>query len=264
MDILLEPMFRLPFLTGLLLALSLPQLGLLLRLRHEWLAALGFAHLAGAGGALGAMLGLAVLPAALGLAVAGVLARALVAGRGNDFHAMMILAGWSVMIIVMAVSQHAHGLERLLVDGQLYFTHRGHLVAAGLLFAGLLLALPSLMPHVLRAELFPGQFPDGPRALAFQLLVAAGVALAAMVTGVMTAFALLFVPAWAAWRLAGSWRAARWLASGLALFCYLLAFIGALLLDMPFGPMLVMTLVLVALPAGLLGGRFHHPSGSGS
>lgn len=256
MDLLFEPMFRLPFLTGLLLVLVLPQLGLLLRLRQEWLAALGFAHLAGAGGALGALLGLAALPAALGLALAGVLARALVPGRGNDFYALMILLGWALMIIAMAVSRHAHGLGRLLVDGQLYFTHSGHLLATLLLVVALLLALSALMRTLLRRELFPGEPQRGKLLLAFHLLVALGVALAAMVVGVMAAFALLFVPVWAAWQLAGSWRAARWLASGLALVSYLLAFVAALLADLPFGPVFVLALVMLALLARLLSGFF--------
>ena len=246
MELLFEPMFRLPFLTGLLLVLVLPQLGLLLRLRHEWLAALGFAHLAGAGGALGAVLGLPVLPAALALALSAVAARAVLPGRGNDFHALMILLGWAAMVIAMALSSHAHGLGRLLVDGQLYFTHTGHLVAVVFLSFALLLLLPAMMSGLLKRELFPGQQPEGKAMLWFHLLVASGVALAAMVMGVMAAFAVLFVPAWAAWRLASSWRQARWLASLLALVSYLLAFVLALLVDLPFGPVLVATLVLLA------------------
>lgn len=246
MELLFEPMFRLPFLTGLLLVLVLPQLGLLLRLRHEWLAALGFAHLAGAGGAIGAVLGLPVLPAALALALGAVAARAVLPGRGNDFHALMILLGWATMVIAMALSRHAHGLGRLLVDGQLYFTHAGHLVAVIFLSCALLLLLPAMMSGLLKRELFPGQHCEGKAMLWFHLLVASGVALAAMVMGVMAAFAVLFVPAWAAWRLAGSWRQARWLASLLALMAYLLAFVLALLLDLPFGPVLVAMMVLLA------------------
>ena len=254
MSLLFEPMFRVPFITGLLLVLLLPQLGLLLRLRHEWLAALGFAHLAGAGGALGALLGLPALLSGLALAFAGVLARALVPGRGNDFHALMILLGWSTMVLAMALSQHAHGLGRLLIDGQLYFTHRPHLVAVAI-FAVLMLALlPALMRTLLRAELLPRQDLLNREGLTgaatlFNLLLAAGVALSAMVMGVMAAFALLFVPAWVAWRLAPGWRVARWLASLLALGCYLAAFVLALLADLPFGPVLVAMLVLVSVVA---------------
>ena len=41
MDILLDPLFRIPFLVGLLVSIVLPLMGALLRLREEWLAALG-------------------------------------------------------------------------------------------------------------------------------------------------------------------------------------------------------------------------------
>jgi ABC-type Mn2+/Zn2+ transport system permease subunit len=51
--VLLDPLFRVPFVTGLLLATVLPLVGTLLMLREEWLAALGFAHLAAASALLG-------------------------------------------------------------------------------------------------------------------------------------------------------------------------------------------------------------------
>jgi len=44
MDLLLDPLFRIPLLTGLLAAVLLPLLGALLHAREEWLAALGVAH----------------------------------------------------------------------------------------------------------------------------------------------------------------------------------------------------------------------------
>jgi zinc/manganese transport system permease protein len=56
LSIVLDPIFRLALLDGLLLALVLPLLGAALLLRDEWLAALGFANLAAAG-ALGAIRG---------------------------------------------------------------------------------------------------------------------------------------------------------------------------------------------------------------
>jgi energy-coupling factor transporter ATP-binding protein EcfA2 len=56
-DLLADPIFRLPFLAGLLLAGVLPVLGVLLMLRDEWLAALGLAHLAAAGALLGISFG---------------------------------------------------------------------------------------------------------------------------------------------------------------------------------------------------------------
>ena len=49
LDLLVDPLFRVPFLTGLLLAGLLPLIGMYLRLRGEWLAALAFAQMASAG-----------------------------------------------------------------------------------------------------------------------------------------------------------------------------------------------------------------------
>ena len=58
-----DPLFTVPFLSGLLVAAVLSAVGVLLRLRNEWLAALGFAHLAGAS----ALIGLAIhMPVVLG------------------------------------------------------------------------------------------------------------------------------------------------------------------------------------------------------
>ena len=48
-DLLFDPLFRVPFFTGLLLAGLLPLIGMYLRLRGEWLAALAFAQMASAG-----------------------------------------------------------------------------------------------------------------------------------------------------------------------------------------------------------------------
>ena len=43
LDLLVDPLFRVPFLTGLLLAGLLPLIGMYLRLRGEWLE-IGRAH----------------------------------------------------------------------------------------------------------------------------------------------------------------------------------------------------------------------------
>ena len=61
LDLVLDPLFRLPLITGMAIALVLPLIGALLLLRNEWLAALGLALLAAAS----ALLGLAVGPAAV-------------------------------------------------------------------------------------------------------------------------------------------------------------------------------------------------------
>ena len=50
LELLFDPLFRTPFLVGLIMSAILPLVGNLLRLRDEWLAALGLAYLAGASG----------------------------------------------------------------------------------------------------------------------------------------------------------------------------------------------------------------------
>ncbi|PKM22609.1 MAG: ABC transporter [Gammaproteobacteria bacterium HGW-Gammaproteobacteria-14] len=247
MNLLFDPMFRVPFLTGLLLALSLPQLGLLLSLRREWLATLGIAHLAGAGGIIGGLLALPALPAALLAAVAGVTIRSLQPRASNELYAMMILAGWSLGLITASLSQDAHGIGQLLVDGQLYFTTRLHLLVALPLTISLLVCAGFMMRGLLQQQLMPTpDYAIRHRQLQWLLsaFLAIGVSLTAMTMGIMAAFALLFVPAWVASGIAASWQQARWLISGLALLCYLLAYTIALLADLPFGPVFVMTLAL--------------------
>lgn len=250
MDLLLEPMFRVPFFTGLMLAALVPVIGVLARLRDEWLAALGFAHLAGAGGALGSALALPVLPAALGLAMLGVVARALWRRQGNDLYALMILAGWAAMMLVAAVSRHASTLGQMLVDGQLYFVRGPHLVAALTLLVVSLPLMPLLMRLLLRLTLLPHQdqangVPVQGYLLLFNVLLAISVALSAVTLGVMTAFALLYLPAWVAFGLARSWRATWLLAAGLGVVAYLIAFVLALLADLPFGPVMVAMLCVL-------------------
>ena len=48
-DLLFDPLFAEPFVTGLAFAILLPLLGAFLRLRDEWLAALAFAQACQAG-----------------------------------------------------------------------------------------------------------------------------------------------------------------------------------------------------------------------
>ena len=72
LELLFDPLFRVPFATGLLLAALLPLIGMYLRLRNEWLAALAFAQMASAGALVAMVLGAPML-------VGGVLAALLAA-----------------------------------------------------------------------------------------------------------------------------------------------------------------------------------------
>ena len=62
----------------------------------------------------------------------------------------------------------------------------------------------------------------------------------------MGAFALVFVPPWVAFRLANSWRWSLALGVLLGIGAYLAAFALALGLDQPFGPLLVVALLVLA------------------
>jgi len=246
-----DTLFLLPFLSGLLVAASLSLLGALLRLREEWLAALGFAHLAGAGGLIGLALHLpVVLGAALG-AAAGALLKGLGRLHGNTVYALMMLAGWSATLLMAANSALGSVMGHAMVEGQLYFAGDLHLVAAVALGGVTLAGLRWLMPALVRERLLPGQdaanrLPTRRRHLGFDLLTALGMAVGTATIGLMGAFALVFVPPWLAFRVARRWRQALAISVGFGLAGYTAAFALALVLDQPFGPVLVGLLLTTA------------------
>lgn len=256
LDGLVDPLFRLPLFTGAILALLLPLVGVYLRLREEWLAALGLAQLAGAGAMAGVAMGMPLLAgSALGAGL-GAGGKSLTRGLGNDAYAAMMLMGWSVMLLLAANSHHGEELGHALSAGQLYFSGPTHAwTATGLLLA-CALALPWLSPRLLRARFFPDHFrangvPEWRFHFLFDLLCAAAVAVATASIGLMATFALVFLPPWLAFRHAPSWRWTLALAAGFGLMTYATAFTLALWWDQPFGPMWV-TVVLTG--AGLVWG----------
>lgn len=248
---LLDPLFHIPFIVGLLVALALSVLGVLLRLRDEWLAALGLAHLAGVSGLVGLAAGIpAVLGAPLG-ALAGAFVKTFGRFRGNTVYAVMILVGWAATLLVAANTALGSVMGHALVEGQLYFASTVHLAVAFTLVVLVVLGLPWIMPRLIRARLFPGhELSNGLRAwrwhLSFDALAALGMAAGTGTLGLMGAFALAFVPPWIAFRFAPSWRICLWLSAGVGICAYLGAFVMALVLDQPFGPVLVALLVLGA------------------
>ncbi|MFP4616266.1 MAG: metal ABC transporter permease [Thiohalorhabdus sp.] len=268
LETLTDPLFRLPFAAGLLAALTLPLLGNLLRLREEWLAALGLAHLSAAG-ALGG-LGLGVPAIAGGPVAAGVgaLFKGLAGARGNTAYALMILLGWSATLVLAASTALGESLAHAMVDGQLYFAGWPELAGLGLFAVLTLAGLPWLMPRLLRARFFPeheraNRLPAWRWHLAFDLLVAAGMALGTATVGLMGAFALAFLPAWAAFGVAPGWRAGLVVSASLGLAAYLGAFVAALALDQPFGPILVAALLVLSAGARFYGRLRREPAGAG-
>lgn len=251
-----QALFLLPFLAGLPLALALPLLGNLLRLREEWLATLGLAHLSTATGLGGMALSLPVVWGAPLGALGGALLKFYFGGRSNSAYALMILAGWAATLLIAANTVLGDALAHGVVDGQLYFAGQRELTASLLAATLSLVLLPWLTPRLVRARLFPqheaaNRLPAWRWHLTFDVTVALTVAAATATLGLMAAFVLVFVPPWLAFRLAPNWRGCQYLSALIGLAAYTLAFFLALALDQPFGPMLVAVL-LCALPLTLL------------
>jgi zinc transport system permease protein len=249
---LTDPIFRLPLIVGLLLACVLPLLGAVLMLRGEWLAALGFAHLAAAGTLLGLAIGLPALAGGVGAAAGGAVVKGLGRVSGNTAYGFMILGGWAALLLIAANSGQGEKLGQALIEGQLYFAGPADLAGAVLLAVISAMALPWLMPRLLRARLLPHDeaangLPAWRWHLGFDLLAAGGMAVATASMGLMAAFALVLVPTWIAFRIAIGWRQTLVWSLVIGLLAYLTGFATALLLDQPFGP----TLVLVALAFAL-------------
>jgi len=83
--------------------------------------------------------------------------------------------------------------------------------------------------------------------LIFDLLVAAGLALATASIGVMGAFGLVFVPSMIAYRIGPSWKGALLVAIVISLLAYITSFLLAFMIDQPFGPVLVIVLSSLAV-----------------
>ena len=251
LDLILDPLFRIPFLTGFLLAATLPVLGTLLLLREEWLAALGLAHLAAASALLGLAAGLPLVLGGSAGALLGALAKGVLRVRGNVTYGFMILGGWSALLLVAANTPLGESLSHALIDGQLYFAGVVELTAALVVAALAVLTLPWLTPRLLRARFFPrdetaNALPAWRWHLGFDGLAALGLAVGIATLGIMGAFALVLVPAWIAFRTATGWGRTQAVAAASGALGYLGAFGLALALDQPFGPVLVALLLVGA------------------
>jgi zinc transport system permease protein len=138
-----------------------------------------------------------------------------------------------------------------MVEGQLYFAGFSHLTAAAMLAILTMVGLYWLMPIVIRNRFFPGhdaanRLPAWRWHLAFDLLAALSMAVATAIVGLMAAFALVFIPPWLAFRSARNWKQALVISVSFGTAGYIAAFLLALWLDQPFGPVLVALLLVVA------------------
>jgi zinc transport system permease protein len=255
MPAFVDPLFLVPFVNGLVLAAALPALGAYARLRGEWLASLGIGQAAAAGIVLGAFAGLPVALSATAVASVAALAKTLLGrGNGDDTYAVMLLAGWSGALLLAANTAHGDDLSRALLQGQIYFTGLTHLSA----IAASAIAVAACLPAVSRALVLGRFFPEHLQgtatgidsrwhALVFDLLIAVTLAIAASVIGVMAAFALVFVPPWVAFRVAGGWRRTIAWAAVVGVSAHVASFASAVSLDQPYGPVVVTTLLLAGV-----------------
>ena len=254
--LLLDPLFRLPFATGLVFAVMLPVLGMYLRLRNEWLAALAFSQVASAGALLGAVFGAPLMAGGVIAALGAGVTKSLIERGGDAGYAMLLLLGWGSSVLVVANVPVAEQMGHALFDGQLYFTGAIQLVSA----IGYLMLSAAALRMLSRRLLLARFFPDFFRArrmserryhLVFDCLTAGALALATTTVGVMAAFALVFVPPLVAFRWGQSWQQGLAVAAAVGMGCYVAAFALALILDQPFGPLCAILLVAAGAVSAL-------------
>lgn len=257
-----EPLFLVPFLTGLFLSIVLPLLGMYLRLREEWLASLAFAQLAAAGSLAAAISGLPVLLGSFSAAGLAAATKSWLSRSGNNGYALLMVGAWGASILMLSNAPFADHLGHALFDGQLYFTGAEHLWSV----AGFAVVALALLRWLSRKLLLERMFPDFFRAsglspqryhLLFDLLVAAGISLATASIGVMAAFSLVFIASMIAWTWGRSWKRALAISLVTGMASYVAAFELALHLDQPFGPVLVLSMVAVAGLSWAAGALLH-------
>jgi zinc transport system permease protein len=250
MEALFDALFLTPFVNGLLLSIMLALLGPYSRMRGEWLASLGVAQAAGAGLLFGAFFDGAATIGALAAAAVAAIAKTVLGRSGNDGYAVMLLVGWSTALLLAANIARGEDLSHALLEGQLYFTGTSQLWSIAVLLAIVIGTMTVLSRRLLVGCLLPDRVvgdrrPAARYDLAFDVLVAISLALAATVVGVMAAFALVFIPAWVAFRMAGSWRSTLTWSLLLGTAAYTGSFALAIIFDQPYGPVLVAALLVV-------------------
>ena len=211
MDLLFDPLFRLPLLIGLCASIVLPLLGAFLHAREEWLAALGVAHVTAAAQLVGAALGWPLLASGALGAVIAVAAKQLSAQQGNLGYALMMLAGWSALYLVAANSALGESLGHALSDGQIFLVGKEQFIAILVVSLPFLACIPWWSRRLLRARFFSGyeqanQLPAWRWHGSFDLLAALLLAFSTASLGLMASFALVVLPAWAVFGWCKSWQ----------------------------------------------------------
>jgi zinc transport system permease protein len=159
-------------------------------------------------------------------------------------------------MLLAANSAVGEALAHAVVDGQLYFSGRGELLASAGLVCVVWPVLRWLTPRLIAGRLMPAQEKASVQGawrwhFGFDVLVALAVAISTASIGLMASFALLFIPSWLAFSRARNWRQTNLLAIAISLLAYLAAFFLALQFDQPFGPTLCALLVLLLPLVGM-------------
>ena len=252
MDLLFDPLFRLPLLIGLCASIVLPLLGAFLHAREEWLAALGVAHVTAAAQLAGAAFGWPLLASGFLGAVIAVAAKQLSAQQGNLGYALMMLAGWAVLYLVAANSSLGESLGHALSDGQIFLVGKEQFIAILLVSLPFVACIPWWSQRLLRARFFSGyeqanQLPAWRWHGSFDLLSALLLAFSTASLGLMASFALVILPAWAVFGWSTSWKQSLIASVVIGVMSYLIAFVVALSEDQPFAPVQVTILLMLAV-----------------
>ena len=267
---IVDPIFRIPFFVGLVLTVAIPPLGCYIRLRDEWLAALGLSQMAAAGALVGGLMGMPPLVGAFGVTGLAAVWKGRLARAGNDLYAFGISAGWAAVLLVAANVTHGDEITHGITDGQLYFATSGHLAGAAILLVVTTAILATASRPLLMARLMPERYTANQAPVwllnaLFDLLVAGAIAVTTTVIGVVGTFTLVFIPASLVFRVVSGWRRAIMFSVVIGVVSYVPAFTGAILLDQPFGPVLVVALLvaegLVVAVYSLFAHRAITPSG---
>jgi zinc transport system permease protein len=153
---LLDTLFLIPFICGLLLAIQLPLLGAYARMRGEWLASLGVTQVAAAGLALGSIVGGTATAGALLAAALAAMVKTFVGRQsGNDSYAVMLLVGWSGALLLAANAARGEELSHALLEGQIYFTGPSDLILLSVLLVATVATLWRLSRPLLLGCLLP-------------------------------------------------------------------------------------------------------------
>ncbi len=250
--ILFDPLFRVPLLTGLCLAAALSLIGGFLKMREEWLSALGISQISAAGAVAGVALGVPVIFTAVAAAAGAALIKDLNPKSGNSHYAMMIILGWAASLLLAANTYHGEVAGETFLRGQLYFTHGGHLAGALILLVFLLAVLKWLSKRLLTERFFPDYYSANniaafPHRIIFAGLVVFSAVLGTVSIGAFPAFAMFFVPPWIGFVIVDGWKKSLAVSVLIAVAAYLVSFAAAVLGDQPFGPLLMIVLALFAM-----------------